>query len=332
MVLQFIDAEKSVDGKLVFPSFNLTIKEGQVIAIHTDVEIREQVMKVISGKTKLTGGDFIIEANERKIGYYFLEAFLYERLKVEEMLQFIQNLYHSEISISDVLEWTQLASKKHLKINQLSYSEKKRVQLANLLIQDCKVYIFEEPDQNLSLESFRILLTILDKLRQSEKSVLLLTSNLESAITVSDQVFKLTEEGLVLVQIKSEDSENDEVLEQPEELTQISLDKIPSKVNDKIVLFHPPEIDYIESHDGQSNLFVNGETFPCTLTLQKLEERLIPYGFFRCHRSYIVNLQKVREVITWTRNSYSLVLENKQKSTIPLSKSKMTELKEMIGL
>ena len=66
--------------------------------------------------------------------------------------------------------------------------------------------------------------------------------------------------------------------------------------------------------------------------MNELEERLLPYGFFRCHRSYIVNLQKVREVITWTRNSYSLVLDDRAKSNIPLSKGKMAELKEMIGL
>ena len=34
------------------------------------------------------------------------------------------------------------------------------------------------------------------------------------------------------------------------------------------------------------------------------------YGFFRCHRSYLVNMQKVQEVVRWTRNSYALRLEN----------------------
>jgi ABC-2 type transport system ATP-binding protein len=56
------------------------------------------------------------------------------------------------------------------------------------------------------------------------------------------------------------------------------------------------------------------------------------YGFFRCHRSYIVNLQKVREVVTFTRNSYSLVLDDARKSSVPLSKTKMAELKEMMGI
>ena len=80
------------------------------------------------------------------------------------------------------------------------------------------------------------------------------------------------------------------------------------------------------------HLHIKGEGFPTTFTLNELEERLQHFGFFRCHRSYIVNLQKVREVITWTRNSYSLILDDEKKSNIPLSKTKMAELKGMLGL
>jgi ABC-2 type transport system ATP-binding protein len=40
----------------------------------------------------------------------------------------------------------------------------------------------------------------------------------------------------------------------------------------------------------------------------------------------------VREVITYTKNSFSLVLDDAAKTTIPLSKTKMAELKTMIGL
>ena len=99
-----------------------------------------------------------------------------------------------------------------------------------------------------------------------------------------------------------------------------------------MILFDPPEIDYIESSEGQSHIFIRGESFPTMFTLHELEDRLHYFGFFRCHRSYIVNLQKVREVITWTRNSYSLILDDKNTTSIPLSKTKMTQLKDMLGL
>lgn len=112
----------------------------------------------------------------------------------------------------------------------------------------------------------------------------------------------------------------------------LRFEKIPAKVNEKIILFDPTEIVLVESNEGISNLHVNGEVFPCSITLNDLSERLQPFGFFRCHRSYIVNLQKVREVITWTRNSYSLILEDSKKSSVPLSKGKLNELKNIIGI
>lgn len=113
---------------------------------------------------------------------------------------------------------------------------------------------------------------------------------------------------------------------------QVRFEKIPAKLNEKIILFDPTEISFIESNEGVSNLHVNGEVFPCSYTLNELFKRLQIFGFFRCHRSYIVNLQRVREVITWTRNSYSLILDDSKKSSIPLSKGNLSELKEIIGI
>ena len=331
MVLQFIDAEKRVNGMLVFPAFSLSVEKGQVIAIYTDVNIKKTLIDILLGRTSLSHGEIRFAGEKinarQQISILLLEIDLYERLTVEEMLKFTKNLFDSDVSVSIVLQQLQLEEKRRVKINKLSYSEKKRVQLACLTIQNREVFVLEEPDQNLDLESRRIYLSLLEQFRKTGKTILILTGNLESAVTAAYQVFKLNDRGLTKVQMDSEVSESDVEIGK-----QISFDKIPSKINDKIVLFHPPEIDYIESIDGQTYLFVRGELFPCNLTLQKLEERLIPFGFFRCHRSYIVNLQKVREVITWTRNSYSLVLENREKSVIPLSKTKMTELKEMMGI
>ena len=185
------------------------------------------------------------------------------------------------------------------------------------------------------MESKRIFLTVLQKLKQDGRSAFILTGNMESAVTAADEIFRLDENGLHAVHTEAVedpdgDIENSSI--STESILPVRFEKIPTKVNEKIVLFDPPEIDYIESNEGQSFLHIKGESFPSVSTLNELEARLLPFGFFRCHRSYIVNLQKVREVITWTRNSYSLVLDDAEKSTIPLSKTKMVELKELLGL
>lgn len=99
-----------------------------------------------------------------------------------------------------------------------------------------------------------------------------------------------------------------------------------------MILFNPPEIDFIESIDGAVIVHVDGENYHCTLTLAELEQRLANFGFFRCHRSYIVNLQKVREIITWTKNSYSLRLHTGKDNVVPLSRTKLQDLKILLNL
>ncbi|WP_342536605.1 LytTR family transcriptional regulator DNA-binding domain-containing protein [Sporosarcina sp. FSL K6-3508] len=341
MSLHFINAEKRIHDSVIFPSFDLSVDPGDIVAVYSSVNVREQLIELLLEKTRLSNGeirvdDSKISNNRQKVGILFLQDGLYERLSIEEMISFIKDLYTSNVLKDDVIQAVQLDSKRKVKIKQLSYSERKRVQLACLLIRDPDIYIFEEADQNLDLESKRIFVSILQRLKKQNRSVLILTGNMESAVTTSDRVLRLDENGLHSIHTQEAIEDQATLIEEKplvaDSVLPVRFEKIPTKINEKIVLFDPPEIDYIESNEGLSLLHIKGESFPSVSTLTELEARLLPFGFFRCHRSYIVNLQKVREVITWTRNSYSLVLDDTQKSTIPLSKSKMVELKEMLGL
>ncbi|MNE75646.1 Transcriptional regulatory protein YpdB [compost metagenome] len=128
------------------------------------------------------------------------------------------------------------------------------------------------------------------------------------------------------------DSEEDKQEVQVQDQANITLQKISTKRNDKVILFDPPEVDYIESVEGSILVHVGGEHYVCALTLTELEQRLLNFGFFRCHRSYIVNLQKVREIITWTKNSYSLRLNTGKDAVVSLSRSKLHELKALLNI
>lgn len=108
--------------------------------------------------------------------------------------------------------------------------------------------------------------------------------------------------------------------------------KISCRYEDKLLLFSPNEIDYAESVDGETYVNVSGKAFQATLTLTQLEERLRDYGFFRCHRSYIINIQKIREIISYSRGSYVLKLSNYENSQIPLSRQKLEEIKELLHI
>ncbi|WP_339230072.1 LytTR family transcriptional regulator DNA-binding domain-containing protein [Oceanobacillus sp. FSL K6-2867] len=349
-ILTMKNIEKHEKDTQLFSAFNLEIAEGHITAIYSSLNVRSTLLNMILGKIPVVNGEIRVKnvtiAEDKRrflnnLGICFFEEGMYERLTVSEYLRFFNKLYEVELELEQIIHLTQLQEKKNKRIRDLTFSEMKRVQYGRLLIQAPSLFVFEEPDLNVDMETKRVFINITRKIQEIGKSILILTGNMESAVTVADCVYRLDEDGLRIIETETEEDaaeEKDTELIPAEETDNekgpkpIQLNKIPTKVNDKIVLFDPPEIDYIESNDGQANIYIKGEAFPSSLTLTNLEDRLQHFGFFRCHRSYIVNLQKVREVITWTRNSYSLILDDKEKSQVPLSKTKMAELKDLLGL
>lgn len=189
--------------------------------------------------------------------------------------------------------------------------------------------VLEEPYFYLEEQDRRQFKRVLDDL-SADKQIIILTSNLEDALISCDVIYRLNESGFHPLDIRDSEEDKQDVHKQDE--PNITLQKISTKRNDKVILFNPPEIDFIESVEGSILVHVGGENYDCALTLTELEQRLLNFGFFRCHRSYIVNLQKVREIITWTKNSYSLRLNTSQDAVVPLSRSKLQELKALLNI
>ena len=106
--------------------------------------------------------------------------------------------------------------------------------------------------------------------------------------------------------------------------------KIPVRLEASVVLVNPSDILFVTTEQSQTILQTVEGRLPAQFTLTELEERLARSGFFRAHRSYLVNLQHVREVVPYTRNSFSLILDDEAGTEIPLSKSAARELRELL--
>ncbi len=107
--------------------------------------------------------------------------------------------------------------------------------------------------------------------------------------------------------------------------------KVPAKSGDATLLFDPCEVDFVESVNRANFVSVRGELYPVQMTLDELEAELERYGFFRCHRSYIVNVQKVAKVERFTRNSFNLTLADAAATQIPLAKGRADEMRDRYG-
>ncbi len=67
-------------------------------------------------------------------------------------------------------------------------------------------------------------------------------------------------------------------------------------------------------------------------TLEELLDSLDPNLFWRAHRSYLVNINRIREVVPWFKSSYQLRMDDKKQMEIPVSRAQTKRLRELFGL
>jgi len=67
-------------------------------------------------------------------------------------------------------------------------------------------------------------------------------------------------------------------------------------------------------------------------TLEELLEQLDPAIFWRAHRSYVVNINHIKEVVPWFKSSYQLRMDDKKQTEIPVSRAQTRRLRELFKL
>jgi two-component system LytT family response regulator len=89
------------------------------------------------------------------------------------------------------------------------------------------------------------------------------------------------------------------------------------------------EADWIGVENEQAFMHVGSETYPVRRTLADLEARLDPARFFRAHRSAIVNLDRVKEIVPWFKGSHKLRLTTD--TEVELSRAQARALRKILG-
>jgi two-component system response regulator LytT len=64
-------------------------------------------------------------------------------------------------------------------------------------------------------------------------------------------------------------------------------------------------------------------------TLEEMEETLASDNFWRPHRSFLVNIHHIKEVIPWFKSTYMLKMDDKKQTQVPVSRSQTKRLREL---
>jgi hypothetical protein len=109
------------------------------------------------------------------------------------------------------------------------------------------------------------------------------------------------------------------------------LSKIPVYRKNRVVLIDLDDIVRFQGDGHYTTITTKEDRFLSNLSLTDLERRLDPDVYFRVHRSHIVSLRHVVELVR-NKDSFSLSMVDNAQSLIPVSRAKTAELKELLGI
>lgn len=109
------------------------------------------------------------------------------------------------------------------------------------------------------------------------------------------------------------------------------LGRIPVQQGDRTVLVDASSIIFATAARGYSYLQLAGERVLVSYSLNELERRLKGH-FYRTHRSYLVNLDHVRELRPDFKGALVLVMDDHRRSRVEVSRRHARELRRLLGL
>jgi len=109
--------------------------------------------------------------------------------------------------------------------------------------------------------------------------------------------------------------------------------KVVVRAQNRLLLVDQKDICHASIEDGAISVTtstVEGQS-NCR-TLEELMDQLDPETFWRAHRSFLVNIQHIREVVPWFKSSYQLRMDDPKKTEIPVSRSQTKRLRDLFNL
>jgi two-component system response regulator LytT len=101
----------------------------------------------------------------------------------------------------------------------------------------------------------------------------------------------------------------------------------------RMILVDQRDICYASIEDGVITVYtssIEGES-NCR-TLEELADSLDANLFWRAHRSYLVNINRIKEVVPWFKSSYQLRMDDKKQAEVPVSRAQTKRLRELFRL
>ena len=248
----------------------------------------------------------------RRCAFYLATDQGFDRETVRSYLTFFSRIAGGSVTASDAIAHFGLAHIAKTQIRKLSPEQRALINFARMSLFEPEVVFCERPLANITPATRGVVTAWMGAVADAGGILITAGEPLREALLMPGTAY-YEEDGRFLpakTAIGSDPEEPDEAFYAGDE---VHVFKVPARMDGATLLFDPREVDFVES--------VNRE----------LEAELERFGFFRCHRSYIVNVQKVAKVERFTRNSFNLTLADARETQIPLAKGRAEAMRDRYG-
>ena len=292
-MIEIKDLQKVIDQKIVLDIDALRVGVGKIVALVGPIDSGKNILfELLIGKYRPTLGTIRVAGIDpfkerrqfsRLAGVLFAEDNLYKYQTAQGNLAFFSRLHRIPKNRSEeILARVGLADQADTRVEKLSSSLARRLAFGRAMSHEPGVLLMAEPFSRCDDPSILLLSKLVRQMAEEGVSVLIIDDDTTNLTALCDTIYKL-DQGRIVEVYNPED-------ENPPALPFM----IPAKLEGKIALVNPAEIMFVYAQDDRTYLQTEEDRFPTQFTLSELEKRLSRSGFFRAHRGYLVNLQRVK--------------------------------------
>lgn len=109
------------------------------------------------------------------------------------------------------------------------------------------------------------------------------------------------------------------------------INKLVSYMGERMYMLNPDDIYFFKAEQGSTLAIDPKRSWPIKETLEQLEGRLPANQYVRVHRSYIVNIEHIKEMQRWFNGKLMLIINDDKKTEISTSRTGADRIKNLFN-
>ncbi len=109
--------------------------------------------------------------------------------------------------------------------------------------------------------------------------------------------------------------------------------KVVVRSGQRLLLVDQKDVSFASIEEGDISVVTTTvEGLANCRTIEELADQVNPATFWRAHRSYLVNIEHIREVVPWFKSTYLLRMDDRKQTEIPVARAQIKRLRELFNL